>query len=93
MERGGGFQREWRILREEEVGNKHRVCRRQWEGIKRYTKRVREREREKEKIECPPPLSLTLKLRAVLDSGGMLKYTVLSFPPSSLSIARNTCTT
>lgn len=45
------------------------------------------------KIECLPPLSLTLKLRAALDSGGMLKYTVLSFPPSSLSIARNTCTT
>lgn len=45
------------------------------------------------KIEYLPPLSLTLKLRATLDSGGMLKYTVLSFPPSSLSIARNTCTT
>lgn len=47
----------------------------------------------KGKIELLPPLSLTLKLRATPESGGMLKYTVLSFPPSSLSIARNTCTT
>lgn len=45
------------------------------------------------KMEYLPPLSLTLKLRAAPDSGGMLKYTVLSFPPSSLSIARSTCTT
>jgi len=56
-------------------------------------KRVLRDIQREEKIECLPPLSLTLKLRAELDSGGMLKYTALSLPPSSLSIARNTCTT
>lgn len=77
------MERECGIKRLYGEGNKQPEQKR---GIKRYVAL-------KGKIELLPPLSLTLKLRATLESGGMLKYTVLSFPPSSLSIARNTCTT
>ena len=87
-EKGG--KRKCGIKSLKKVGEKQ--CVSAWGTKKRGGGELRDIQREG-KIECLPPLSLTLKLRAALDSGGMLKYTVLSFPPSSLSIARNTCTT
>lgn len=40
-----------------------------------------------------PPVSLMLRLRAELDSGEILKWTGVSCPPWSLSMARRTWTT